>query len=215
MDAGILPVKRIDQAKTRLSTHFDERQRMRIAKALAADAFDLCASARFLRWWVVSDDDTVLVAARERGFGTVADPERGLNPAVAAAVAAARAEGASSVTVIPSDVPLAFEGDLVDLLDTGATSDVVLVPSERDGGTNGLFMRPPELLEPNFGPGSLQKHLHTAEQAALRCALLSLPRLSLDIDTIEDVRAYLARPKHADTNTSRVLEELSVLVSED
>lgn len=215
MDAGILPVKRIDRAKRRLSTHFDDHQRTRIAEALVADAFDLCASAAFLEWWVVSDDDAVLASARERGFATVVDPEQGLNPAVTAAVATARAGGATSVTVIPSDIPLAFKGDLVDLLDTGATSDVVLVPSERDGGTNALFMSPPHLLEPNFGPGSLQRHLRNAEQASLRCALLALPRLSLDIDTIEDVRSYLTRPKHADTNTSRVLEELADLVNED
>lgn len=207
-------MKRIDQAKGRLSTHFDEIQRVRIASALVADAFELCADTDFLRWWIVSDDAAVLAEARARGFAGVEDPGGGLNPAVAAAVDAATAEGASTVTVIPSDVPLAFKGDLVDLLDTGATSDVVLVPSERDGGTNGLFMSPPGLLEPNFGPGSLQRHLHTAETASLRCALLSLPRLSLDLDTVEDVRAYLAKPKHAETNTSRVLDELAELVSE-
>ena len=214
MDAGILPVKRIDQAKGRLSTHFDDGQRARIAGALVADALELCSSVEFLRWWVVSDDEEVLSTAASLGLGTVEDPGEGLNPAVEAAIAVALKEGAESVTVIPSDVPLAFSGDLVDLLDTGATSDIVLVPSERDGGTNGLFMRPPDLLQPNFGPGSLQNHLQTAEQASLRCALLSLPRLSLDIDTVEDVRAYLAKPKHTETNTSRVLDELADLVTE-
>lgn len=214
MDAGILPVKRIDQAKGRLSSHFDPEQRARIAGALVADALELCTTVEFLRWWVVSDDADVLATAESRGLGSVEDPGEGLNPAVDAAIAVALKEGADSVTVIPCDVPLAFRGDLVDLLDTGATSDVVVVPSERDGGTNGLFMSPPDLLQPNFGPGSLQKHLQTAEHASLRCALLSLPRLSLDIDTVEDVRAYLAKPKHAETNTSRVLDELAELATE-
>ena len=214
MDAGILPVKRIDQAKRRLSTHFDDTQRVEIATALLQDALELCARSDFLSWWVVSDDAAVLLEARERGFAAVEDPGGGLNPAVAAAVAVAVAAGAHTATVIPSDIPLAFEGDLVDLLDTGATSDVVLVPSERDGGTNALFLNPPDLLEPNFGAGSLQRHLRDAEKAALRCALLSLPRLSLDIDTVQDVRAYLAKPKHAETNTARVLEEMSALVAD-
>lgn len=214
MDAGILPVKRIDRAKARLSSHFDDEQRARIAAALVADALELCVNTDFLQWWVVSDDAGVLSSAASQGLGTIDDPGEGLNAAVDAAVAVALKEGADSVTVIPSDIPLAFRGDLVDLLDTGATSDVVLVPSERDGGTNGLFMSPPDLLQPNFGPGSLQKHLHTAELASLRCALLSLPRLSLDIDTVEDVRAYLAKPKHVATNTARVLDELAALVTE-
>lgn len=187
---------------------------MRIAAALVADAFELCSTVDFLRWWVVSDDESVLVEARDRGFEIVEDPRRGLNPAVEAAVSAAVAGGATSATIIPSDVPLAFRGDLVDLLDTGATSDVVVVPSERDGGTNGLFLAPPGLLEPGFGPGSLQRHLHTAETASLRCALLSLPRMSLDLDTVDDVRAYLSKPKHAESNTSRVLEDLADLVKQ-
>jgi len=214
MDAGILPVKRLDRAKERLATHLDDAQRLRIASALVQDSLELCVRSDFLRWWVVSDDPSVLSDATAMGLHAVVDPGGGLNAAVGAAIEAARASGATSVTVIPSDVPLAFEGDLVDLLDTGATSDVVLVPSERDGGTNGLFMSPPDLLEPSFGAGSLQKHLHTAELAGLRCALLSLPRLSLDIDTVEDVRAYLSKPKHSETHTSRVLEELAGLVTE-
>jgi 2-phospho-L-lactate guanylyltransferase (CobY/MobA/RfbA family) len=112
--------------------------------------------------------------------------------------------------VVPCDVPLAFKGDLVDLLDTGATSDVVVVPSERDGGTNGLYLNPPDLFAPRFGEGSLRRHIEIAEQKAVRCALLSLPRLALDIDTIEDVREFLAKPAHAASRTRDVLGGLVV-----
>lgn len=208
MDAGVLPVKALDRAKERLSTHLEAADRRRVAEALFEDALDLCASVDFLEWWVVSDGTEVLERADARGFHTVADPGGGLNAALRTAITSIVTAGADSVTIIPSDAPLAFRGDLVDLLDTGATSDIVVVPSEKDGGTNGLFLSPPDLFEPNFGEGSLRKHLAIAERAAHRCSLLSLPRLALDIDTIEDVRDYLAKPKHAASRTATVLEEL-------
>ena len=214
MDAGILPVKALDRAKQRLSSHFAPDERRRIAEAMLDDALDLCASAEFLTWWVVSDGDEVLERAGARGFSCVRDAGTGLNEAVLEGIAAAESAGAESVTVIPCDTPLAFRGDLLDLLDTGATSDVVVVPSEKDGGTNGLYLSPPGLLAPNFGEGSLRRHLALGEKGGYRCALLSLPRLALDIDTVEDVRDFLARPKHAANHTSALLEELQEKVGD-
>ncbi|MDQ4024362.1 MAG: 2-phospho-L-lactate guanylyltransferase, partial [Actinomycetota bacterium] len=193
MDAGILPVKPLARAKSRLAPELDEAQRLEVARALLDDALALCQSVDFLGWWVVSEDDEVLSLAEDAGLSTVTDPGSGLNGAIEAAAGAAAKAGATSVTVIPCDVPLAYKGDLVDLLDTGATSDVVLVPSGHDGGTNALFLAPPDLIEPAFGPGSLQRHIQIAERRGYRCSILALPRLALDIDTPADVDAFLAR----------------------
>lgn len=214
MDAGLLPVKALDRAKQRLSTHFGADERRRIADAMFEDALDLCDSAEFLTWWVVSDGDEILERAEARGLSCVMDEGIGLNEAVLEGISAALGAGADSVTVIPCDTPLAFRGDLLDLLDTGATSDVVVVPSEKDGGTNGLYISPPDLLSPNFGEGSLRRHLALGEKGGYRCALLSLPRLALDIDTVEDVRDFLNRPRHAPNHTSAVLEELQQKVAD-
>lgn len=207
MDAGILPVKHLRRAKARLSEHFSDDQRAEIAAALLDDALALCESVDFMEWWVVSDDDHALKLAGQRNFRTIRDSGVGLNEALGAAIAVARDAGASSVTVIPCDVPLAFSGDVQDLLDTGATSDAVVVPS-RDGGTNGLHLSPPNVMAPRFGPHSFKAHIHEAERLGIRCSILSLERLELDIDTIEDVDAYLARPKHAPSRTGEVLERL-------
>jgi 2-phospho-L-lactate guanylyltransferase len=194
VNAGLLPVKRLDRAKARLGPHFGETRRELIARALFADALSLCTETDFLEWWVLSDDDEVLSRAREAGHATLRDEGIGLNAALTSAMKAIAATGAESVTIIPADVPLARPGDLLDLLDTGATSDVVVVPSHDDGGTNGLFMRPVGLLEPAFGAGSLSAHVTLAHDRALRCSVLTLPGLALDIDTPDDVRALMASP---------------------
>ena len=208
MDAGLLPVKALARAKSRLAPLFDDDQRRAVATALLEDALALCASVDFLEWWVVSEDAEVLGRASDAGLKTVADPGAGLNAGVAAGIAEAVAAGAESLTVIPCDVPLAYKGDLVDLLDTGATSDIVLVPSGGDGGTNALFLSPPGLIDPAFGPGSLQRHIALAEKKRYRCSILSLPRLALDVDTPEDVDAFLAAAGEFGGRSAELLRKL-------
>lgn len=191
MDVGLLPVKALAAAKQRLAPDFNPAERREIARALLEDALGMCATTPFIRWWVVTPDATVASAARRRGLEVFDDAGQGLNDALAAAVRAAIHAGAGSITVIPADIPLAAPDDLTDLLDTGATSDLVLVPAARDGGTNGLHMSPPGLVEPRFGPGSLQSYVELADRLGLRCSILGLDRLTLDIDTLDDVRRFL------------------------
>lgn len=209
MDAGILPVKSLSAAKTRLTAVYGEEGRAEIARALLADALALCAATDLLEWFCVSDDPDVLAAAEAVGLRPIADPGPDLNAALGVAIDVARRAGSASVTIVPADVPLAWRGDMEDVLDTGATSDVVIVPAG-DGGTNCLYLGPPDVLEPHFGPGSLAAHLAAAERASLRCALLNLPRLELDIDTPADAAALLDRPRHEETETGRVLARLAV-----
>jgi 2-phospho-L-lactate/phosphoenolpyruvate guanylyltransferase len=207
MDAGLLPVKRLDRAKGRLSPGMDAGERAGLARALFEDALDLCSSTSWLNWWVVSDDQGVVATAAERGLATIVDRGTGLNEALSSAIEEIARE-ARSVTIIPCDVPLAREEDLRDLIDTGATSDVVVVPSDEDGGTNGLFLTPPDLLLPRFGTASLKAHVDAAAERGLRCSILALPRLALDIDTIEDVDAFLARSSRGSSRTRKLLERL-------
>jgi 2-phospho-L-lactate/phosphoenolpyruvate guanylyltransferase len=193
MDAGILAVKRLDRAKRRLGPDLNADQRREVAGALLADALDLCGAVEFLEWWVISDDPGVLRTASARGFGTLRDPGAGLNIALQLGIDHLRSRNARSLTFVPVDVPLAAREDLQDILDTGATADAVVVPSEGDGGTNALYMSPPGLFHPRFGPESLMDHVRAAEELKARCAVLPLPRLSLDLDTAEDVREFLRR----------------------
>ncbi|MBA2724766.1 MAG: 2-phospho-L-lactate guanylyltransferase, partial [Actinobacteria bacterium] len=187
MDAGILPVRQPRDAKKRLASSFSPMERQQIAEALVHDALALCRSAEFLEWWVVSDSPEVRGTASGMGFKVVEDSGEGLNAALARALIEVQAAGAESVTIVPADVPTAWRGDLEDLFDTGATADIVVVPAGSDGGTNGLYISPPDLIEPRFGTGSLQAHIKEADLKGLRCAVLALPRLGLDLDTEADV----------------------------
>ena len=208
MDAGLVPIKSLSRAKERLSARYDEAQRIRIAEALLRDVLALTDSVPELEWWFVTDDDEVAREATAHGR-VVRQESGGLNEGLKLAIQEISASGALSVTVIPADAPLAWRGDLQDLIDTGATSDVVLVPSHRDGGTNGLYLSPPDLIDPSFGPGSLRAHMDQAEGAGVRCALLELPRLGLDIDDEDDADHFLEQARADQTHTGKLLIELN------
>ncbi|MDQ3986281.1 MAG: 2-phospho-L-lactate guanylyltransferase [Actinomycetota bacterium] len=207
MDAGLIPIKPLDQSKRRLLNEVSESERAEIAEALVEDALGLCDSVDVLRWWVVTSDEAVVRMASSRDIGVVADPGDGLNEALLTAIGEISSAGAESVIIVPVDVPLAFKGDIEDLLDTGATSDVVVVPAEGDGGTNALYLSPPHVMDPSFGRASFRAHLAEAERRSLRCSILNLPRLALDLDTIEDAHEILKRTRFP-TTTSRALERI-------
>lgn len=210
MDAGILPVKRLDHAKGRLGAELGDDGRRALAEAMFEDALELAGSAGFLQWWVVSDDAGVRAAAAAAGFAIVADPGAGLNAALEAAIDAAAAAGATSATVVPADLPLARTEDLLDLVDTGATADMVVVPSASGGGTNGLYLSPPGLVPPRFGPGSLAAHLDAASAGRHSCSILALDRMGHDVDTIADAEACVAA---AGDGGGRALSLLRALLS--
>ena len=193
MLAGVLPIKQLQRAKQRLSEVLSGEERISLARALANDSLALAAQIGELDWWVVSDDAEILALADSLGFTALQDAGADLNEALTAAAAALEQQGAEAMLILPTDIPLARPDDIADILDTGATSEVVVVPSLGDGGTNALYLEPPKLLEPRFGPASLETHLRAADDKGVRCALLDLPRVSLDIDTADDVRTFLDR----------------------
>ena len=203
MNVGIVPVKALDRAKTRLEASLGAEGRRALAGALLDDALSLCAATP-LRWLFVSDDPGVLELAAAQGHDTLRDAGEGLNEALAQALSVAHEMGASSVTVVPSDVPLAARDDVLDIIDTGETSQVVLVPAH-DGGTNGLFLRPPGVLSPRFGAASLAAHAAAAEELGLRCTVLPLDRMGLDIDSDGDIDALLAADPSGRTHAGTVL----------
>ena len=200
---GILPVKSLLFAKQRIAHELGDEARRALASALLDDALALCAAGDWVRWWVVTADLEVERRARRFGFGVIEDPGGGLNPALRTAVAYASERGATSITIVPADVPLGTRDDLLDIFDVGATSEMVVVPALRDGGTNALYMSRAGLIEPAFGPRSLQAHLAHASAAKLRCSILRLPRLELDIDRADDIADLLERSGAAETASGR------------
>jgi 2-phospho-L-lactate/phosphoenolpyruvate guanylyltransferase len=82
---------------------------------------------------------------------------------------------------------------------------VAVVPSADGGGTNVLAWRDPATFAPSFGADSAARHL--AVPGAVR---VDDPELSLDVDTVEDLRLAAGRLDPSSV-TARRLRDLDML----
>jgi 2-phospho-L-lactate guanylyltransferase len=122
----------------------------------------------------------------------------------AALASAAKAAGDGSLLVVAADLPLASAAGLERVL-AAAGAPVAVVPSADGGGTNVLAWHDPASFAPSFGPDSAARHL--AVPGAVR---VDDPGLSLDVDTVDDLRVVAGRLDPSSV-TARRLRDLDML----
>jgi 2-phospho-L-lactate guanylyltransferase len=188
-------------AKSRLAGTLTADGRRTLALAMLADVLDACRRARqsgiVAGTLAVVDEPAARYVTIQEGAIAIADPGTGdMNAAVAAGIGAARRFGAGTVLVIPGDVPLISTSDLQALLDSaGLAPRAVVVGSSRDGqGTNALLLRPPDVIEPGFGPPSVGRHAEAGLVAGAHTVVRADLGLALDVDTPDDL-ATLPTPR--------------------
>ncbi len=195
MIAGVIPVKRLDRAKSRLVPGLPTASLPALTIAMLEDEIEAFAGATSIsESLVVTPDRDVAERARNAGARAMLREEPGLNPAVEAASAALAHRGAGAVLVLLGDVPGVEASDLEALvvaLSGRGGSGVVLAPS-CDGGTAALLRAPHDIVPARFGPESAARHRSAAESARVPFATVDRPALSVDLDRIEDVHAFLA-----------------------
>lgn len=137
---------------------------------------------------VVSPDRLVLETAAEAGAVPLAQNTNGLNPALEEARSWAESRGASSLLILPSDLPLLGTEDVEGILACGEESPAVVAPDAGETGTNALLLRPPDAIPFLFGSGSYRAHLEAARRRGLVVRECRSPNVSFDVDTIEDLK---------------------------
>lgn len=210
MATAILPVKRFDDAKQRLTSGYQPDQRRALVGAMVEDTLEAIGKARTIeRTIVVSGDPLAQELAAEAGAEVVPDPgDAGHVQAALAGIARAEVAGEDTVLLLPGDCPLLDPQELDRLL-TGLPEPYVAVVPDRHGtGTNALLLRPPGAIVPAFGEGSCARHVELARDAGIPFAVEELPSLGLDLDTPADVIALtrvLAAQRGRARRTARAL----------
>src|SRR3990167_1187526 len=111
MIAAVVPVKRLDEAKGRLSVLLAPDERRRLALAMLEDVLRaLQAVPRIDLVAVVSPDHDALDRASALGAEPLLEGSlvRGVNQALAQAAAALADRGASALLVVAADIPTAL-----------------------------------------------------------------------------------------------------------
>jgi len=211
MRYALVPVKVLTQAKERLSPLLSPKQRQSLAMAMLDDVLSALEQVSALeRIALVTRDSYAASLGAQRGFEVIDEGARqGLTEAVETATHVCLERGASSMAVVPGDIPLLRPADVDSVIEHGTRHDVVIVPSWDSRGTNTILLRPPDVLRLRFGPWSFFPHVKQAKQAGLSYKVLRLPRVALDVDTPNDLGRVV--PQAMGTRSYRVLEEMGLL----
>jgi 2-phospho-L-lactate guanylyltransferase len=191
---AILPVKSPQNAKQRLTGFLAVEERETLARMLYRQTLAaLCRAQGIDRVVVATSDAEVADHARSLGALVFEENEQ-VSHSVSADAACLRAMemGASTVLLVPIDVPTVTPDDFSQLA-ASARPGLIVVPSSDGTGTNALVRTPPNCIESRFGPGSFRAHLDQARSKGLDADVLRLPGLMFDIDTPDDVVELLAR----------------------
>jgi len=190
---ALLPVKSPHNAKQRLDGFLSAKQREKLARILYRQTLAaLCQAKGIDRVVVVTSDSDVAEHARSSGALVFEEHEQ-VSHSVSADAACLRAIklGATTVLLVPIDVPLVTPADFSRLA-AAARPGLIVVPSADGTGTNAMVRTPPDVIESRFGPGSCRAHLDQARLKNVPADVLRLPGLMFDIDTPEDVAELLA-----------------------
>ncbi|RMG85037.1 MAG: 2-phospho-L-lactate guanylyltransferase [Chloroflexi bacterium] len=205
---AIIPVKPLGQAKSRLSQILTPEQRASFAEVMLRQVLSVVSESHtVVGTLVVSRDTHVLAIAREYGAKTVQEsgtPE--LNAALARATSVVKSWSCTSVLILPADLPFVTVEDIENMIKLGPFAPAVVIAPDRDrDGTNGLFIRPPGLIEYAYGPGSFQRHVALAKEAGAIVREYQSEHMQFDVDLPEHLIEYNQRIKQADAEAHKLL----------
>ena len=154
---------------------------------------------------VVTRDERASALAERYGARVLTEPANdGQSAAVERAAAALESAGTDRLLQVPGDVPGASVDEIAAVLAAHAGTEdgepaVTLVPAHDRRGTNCVLCSPPGVLPFAFGHDSFGPHCRAARERGIAPRILPLPGLGLDIDTPDDLRAFMARPARGRT----------------
>jgi 2-phospho-L-lactate guanylyltransferase len=198
MTALLIPVKDLRHAKQRLSPLWTQAERTEFAQAMLEDFFAVIRQVQGAeRILLASSHDPAIEQARAWGWDVLREQiQVSESASVDEASRWAETLGVTSLLRLPADLPLLEPGDVEWMLSRAESAPSMAIVPSRDGtGTNALLRTPPMLFPSHFGPDSFRKHVAEAERCGARCKLLRHPRLEMDIDDEDDLRAFLAFPE--------------------
>ena len=182
--AIVVPVKRLDVAKTRLQVGPDVR--IELALAIAADTVRAALECRLTAVVIaVSDDPRATPVLRELGAVVVPDqPDAGLNPALRHGATVPLVPPGAGVAALAADLPALRPDDLGDVLEATTRHGVVVVADAAGDGTTLLAAADVARFQPMFGADSRARH---AAAGATDLTDTAAPSLRCDVDTVADL----------------------------
>lgn len=185
----IVLIKDFASAKQRLRPALRPRSRRALARRNARLAVRAAGAGDHVL--VVAGSEEVAALAGVWEAEVLLEPrQEGQNVAASRGIARAVSAGADAVLLLSSDLPLVTADSVGELLSASAAIDgplVMAVPAIGRGGTNALYLRPPDAISLHFGDDSLGKFRRDAQSRGVEFLMHHSGAMALDIDEPSDL----------------------------
>jgi 2-phospho-L-lactate/phosphoenolpyruvate guanylyltransferase len=199
---AVLPVKDMAGAKQRLAPVLSATERRELFAAMLEDVLCALAASLGLAGILMVTRDALAqdLAGRYGARVLVEDENHGHTAASTSGARFLAQEGVAGMMQVPADIPLLTSEDITVLLRAhGEAPAVTLSPSRDERGTNAVVCSPPDLLPLCFGDDSFLPHVQRASSLGIAPQIVRRPGFALDIDTPDDLAAFLATPSQTRT----------------
>lgn len=183
----IVPVKRLEEAKTSLSEVLSEDQRKELTLAMIMDVLESADRVEEVSPMVVTPDEDVVDFVEEKNVECVLEPGVGLNRALELAIEESMDSGFEKVLIVPSDIPLIRPKDIRKILDLASEDKNVVITPSKENGTNALFLQPPDVIDLKFGGKSFPDHVKEARSRKIKPRIYRSENVERDIDHPSDL----------------------------
>ncbi len=178
----IVPVKNLENSKTSFSEVFSLDQRKELTLSMLEDVLESAGRVQKVETVVVSPDPEVVRFVEDRGTKTLEEPGLGLNRALEMAIGESINLGFEQILILPVDVPLVKPDDIKEILDLAEGGKCVVITPSEENGTNALFLRPPDVIDLQFGGESFPNHVEEVRSRGAELKIYRSERLERDID---------------------------------
>jgi 2-phospho-L-lactate/phosphoenolpyruvate guanylyltransferase len=187
---AIVPVQRVDLAKSRLSQALSSEERRALVLRLLGNVLEALNGSELVdTTLVVTPDPEVLRHAASASATPLLQVGRGLNEAIRQGRAYASAHHADALLIVLADLPLLTTSVVDNLLEASADAAVTLAPDRHGFGTNALVLRPLDAIEPAFGVDSYRVHRDEAGRQQRSTRTFHARGTAYDVDTADDLLA--------------------------
>lgn len=185
---AIVPIKRLDLAKSRLRHRLVASERRDLVMTLLHHVLASLGAATLIdETLVVTPDPSIEHAVAGPRATALLQAGTGLNAAVRQGRDEAVRCGATAVLVMLGDLPLVSPADIDAMVRAAPDVGVVLAPDRHQRGTNALVLSPPDVLDPLFGVNSLVAHRAAATKLGLHVCEYRAIGTGFDLDESEDL----------------------------
>jgi len=208
---AVMPVKNIENAKQRLAPALTPIERQNLFRAMVEDVLLALSASESLAGvlMVTRDPEAQNLAKCYSARVIIEETNAGHTAASSLGARTLAGEGADGMIQIPGDLPLITSDDIETVIKVHGTAPAITIaPSGDELGSNAVACSPPDLLPLRFGDNSFFPHVERAKSLGIEPLIVKRAGLALDIDTADDLKAFLSAP--IEGNTYRYLRQSGV-----